>query len=143
MFCHVKNNATVFDTKSSDAPKKKTNRVRVLALPPFLVAQLMERRTQSFTELVFPSSTGTVRSPDNFRIQWKTALGDGVTMFDELPKTFRSSVGTFIAAEGGVDAARGQLGHSTVNTTEKSYIAKADVAADMSGTLERLFQSGY
>lgn len=129
--------------KTSIQPHTKTNRVRVLALPPFLVAQLLERRTHSFTELVFPSSTGTVRSPDNFRIQWKTALGEGAAMFDELPKTFRSSVATFIAAEGGVDAARGQLGHSTVTTTEKRYVARADIAADMSGTLERLFESGY
>ncbi len=120
----------------------KTNRVRVLALPPFLVAQLLERRTKSFTEVVFPSSTETVRSPDNFRIQWKEALGAGLDTFNELPKTFRSSVGSFIALEHGADAARGQLGHSTVTTTETHYIAKVDSAQDLTVTFERVFQNG-
>ncbi|MEV8338479.1 tyrosine-type recombinase/integrase [Leucobacter sp. NPDC077196] len=121
----------------------KTNRIRKLALPPFLVAQLLERRMTSLTEEVFPSSTGTVRNPDNFRTQWQNALGDGMSTFDELPKTFRSSVGTFIATESGADAARGQLGHSTVATTEKSYIAKVDVPKDLTEQLERFAQSGY
>ncbi|WP_053353848.1 tyrosine-type recombinase/integrase [Leucobacter musarum] len=120
----------------------KTNRVRILALPPFVVAMLLNRRMESTTEVVFPSSTETVRNPDNFRLQWKEALGEGLETFNELPKMFRSSVGSFIALEHGADAARGQLGHSTVTTTENHYIAKVDTAKDLTATFERVIQSG-
>lgn len=114
----------------------KGKRARTLALPPFLVAQLLERRMTSLTDLVFPSSTGTIRLPDNYRTSWKNALGANDT-FDRLPKMYRSSVASFIAVEAGVDAARGQLGHSSVAITEKHYLADGDVGPDVSKLLEQ------
>lgn len=115
----------------------KSDKVRVLKLPAFVVAGLLERRLSSFTETVFPSSTGTVRSPDNFRLQWHTALGH-TALLSEVPKTFRSSVATHVSRKEGVDAAKGQMGHSSVTITEKFYIEAEDNAADLTVTLEEL-----
>lgn len=129
-----------YKTVIQDHTKGKLD--RILAIPPFLVAILLRRRMNSLTSLVFPSSTGTVRNPDNFRLQWQAALGNGIQTFNELPKTFRSSVGTFVALEEGADAARAQLGHSTVAVTEKRYIADHTVTRDNTKTIETIFQKG-
>jgi integrase len=113
----------------------KSDKVLVLKLPAFVVAGLLERRISSFTETVFPSSTGTIRSPDNFRVQWHTALGH-TPLLSEVPKTFRSSVATHVSREKGADVAKGQLGHSSVTITEKFYIEANNHAVDVTDTLE-------
>lgn len=83
---------------------------RRLILPPFLVDVLNERAQDS--EYVFPSVTGTLRSPNNFRTQWRkfrAAHGyeDWVT-----PKTFRKAVATLVATEADDETAAGQLSES-------------------------------
>lgn len=113
----------------------KSDRVRMLMLPAFVVAELMERRVSSLTETVFPSSTGTVRSPDNYRVQWHEALGH-TPILSDVPKTFRSSVATYVRRRDGSDAAKDQMGHSSVTITEKFYIEPEERAPDVTGTLE-------
>lgn len=58
---------------------------------------------------MFPSSSGTIRHPNKFRVQWHTALGETPFSYD-VPKTLRSSVATMIAMEEGADAAKEQMG---------------------------------
>lgn len=131
---------TVIRTKAKkidiQAHPKSDHSKRGLLLPEFAETMLMRRRLDSLTKLVFPSSTGTIRHPNNFRVQWHAALGD-TPFSDDVPKTLRSSVATMIAMEVGADAAKEQLGHSSVTVSEKSYIAKTKTARDVTETLEQ------
>lgn len=115
---------------------KSDHSKRGLQLPPFAVNMLMRRRLDSITDLVFPSSSGTIRHPNNFRVQWHNALGE-TPFSDDVPKTLRSSVATMIALEDGADAAKEQMGHGSVTVAENSYIAKRAIARDVTKTLEQ------
>ncbi|MDT7740131.1 MAG: hypothetical protein QOK09_3500, partial [Mycobacterium sp.] len=62
----------VDDTKT-DAGK------RTIPLPPFAVTVLTERRKRPFIgeqSVIFASTTGTLRDPDNFGKQWRQARED-------------------------------------------------------------------
>lgn len=82
-----------------DHPKTASGRRRLM-LPPFVVSMLLRRQLeiveQNQWDLVFPSSTGTLREPQNVHRQWRSARDragfDWVT-----PHTFRKSVATAIA----------------------------------------------
>lgn len=88
----------------------------------------------AMTSVVFPSATGTLRDPSNYRKQWRTARAaigfDWVT-----PHTFRKTVATRVADEVGLKAASEYLGHSGEAVTGRHYRAKAPEAADMTGAL--------
>lgn len=59
-----------------DHPKTASGRRRLM-LPPFVVSMLMRRQLdiveQNAWDLVFPSSTGTLREPQNVHRQWRAA----------------------------------------------------------------------
>lgn len=114
----------------------KTRHKRVLALPDHLVAMLLRRKTESFTDLVFPSWQGTLRIPDNYRTQWDTAL-KLANLPPEMPKTWRSTVAT-ILAQSGVEQAQLQLGHTSLKTTERHYLAESENVIDNRAALNDL-----
>lgn len=61
------------------------------------------------SEYVFPSTAGSLRSPNNFRTQWR-AFREAHRYADwVVPYTFRKAVATLVAAEAGVEAAGRQL----------------------------------
>lgn len=103
-------------------------------------AEMLRARWERMTDLglmsavVFPSSTGTLRDPSNYRKQWRTARAaigfDWVT-----PHTFRKTVATRVADEVSLKAAAEYLGHSGEAVTGRHYRAKAPEAADMTGAL--------
>jgi len=131
--------ATVaFDSDGKLAIQEKTktdSSRRELKLPPFLVDVLDRRRANSHSELVFPSSTGTVRAPSNFLQQWHAALKD--TRFEgTVPKTFRSSVATLVKKLASTDDAKEQLGHSSSSVTEEHYIKQTHEGPDVTVILE-------
>ncbi|WAH96168.1 hypothetical protein OW521_17325 [Arthrobacter sp. MMS18-M83] len=86
--------------------------------------------------MLFPSSTGTVRSPHNFRRQWRDARA-GSPYEWVTPHVFRKSVATLIDQEYSSKHAAAQLGHSGTAITEKHYIAKATESPDLTAALER------
>jgi integrase len=88
-------------------------------------------------DLVFPSSTGTVRSPHNFRRQWRDAI-DGTGYEWVTPHVFRKTVTTLIDRQYGSKNAAAQLGHSGSAIIEKHYIAKAVVTPDLTKALDQL-----
>lgn len=95
-----------------------------------------ERMTEHglIPQMVFPSSTGTLRDPSNYRKQWRKARED--IGFDWVtPHTFRKTVATRVADELGLKAASEYLGHSNEAVTAGHYRAKAPEAADMTGAL--------
>lgn len=120
-----------------DHPKTASGRRRLM-LPPFIVSMLMRRQLdmieQNPWDLVFPSSTGTLREPQNVHRQWRAARGragmDWIT-----PHVFRKSVATVIGL-GDVRAAADQLGHSGTAVTERHYLAKTHQGPDARALLE-------
>lgn len=111
---------------------------RRLPLPPFAVAMLMQRRADAYTEWVFPSSTGTLRSPNNMRRQWRDfrdhhGYDDWIT-----PKSFRKTVGKLIRDGVDLDTAAALLGHSNTRVTEQHYTGRIHDAPDVREHLEQL-----
>lgn len=120
-----------------DHPKTDSS-FRELMLPDFAVAMLRRRAEAAEpTGWVFPSTAETMRSPSNFRTQWRAwrvaaEYEDWVT-----PKTFRKAVATLLASERDDDTAGDQLGHATASVTRKHYIKKAHLGPDVREVLAR------
>lgn len=137
-------NGTVVQVKGEgmrrqDHPKTAAG-WRTIVLPKFTADTLLRLQVAAdgnAHDVVFPSSTGTLRSPHNFRRQWRDARKDsGFTWV--TPHTYRKTVATLLDRERDVKTAAGQLGHSGTAVTEKHYVAKAAQAVDSSDVLQVL-----
>lgn len=117
-------------------PKSETSK-RGLQLPPFAVEMLMRRMVESQSPMVFPSSLGTLRSPNNFRRQWRDFRDANGYEEWVTPKTFRKAVATLVKAEAGLDAAAGQLGHAGTAVTSKHYVEQTHQGPDVRDILQR------
>ena len=120
-----------------DHPKTRAGH-RTVKLPPFAVQTLKRKYSVEQPkpgDMLFPSSTGTVRSPHNFRRQWRDARA-GTPYEWVTPHVFRKSVATLIDREYSSKDAAAQLGHSGTAITEKHYIAKAAETPDLTRALE-------
>jgi integrase len=94
---------------------------RTVPLPTFAVTALTERRGRDFwgeQPMIFPSTAGTWRDPDNFNKQWRK-VRDDLGVPDVTSHSFRKSVATLLD-EAGMSARVGadQLGHSKVSMTQ-------------------------
>ncbi|MBE4719315.1 site-specific integrase [Pseudarthrobacter sp. AB1] len=121
-----------------DHPKTKAG-FRTMKVPPFAVPTLQRRHSAEQPkpeDMLFPSSTGTVRSPHNFRRQWRDARA-GSDYEWVTPHVFRKSVATLIDQEYSSKQAAAQLGHSGTAITEKHYIAKATESPDLTAALQK------
>jgi integrase len=119
---------------------KTASGLRTIVLPRFAVDTLMRLRLAADGnphDVVFPSSVGTLRSPNNFRRQWRSARAacgfEWVT-----PHTYRRTVATLLDRERGTKDAAAQLGHSATAVTERHYVERAAIAPDASDVLEAL-----
>jgi integrase len=118
---------------------------RTIALPAFAITMLTERRARPFwgeQRMIFPSSVGTCRDPDNFDKQWRKVREDlGVP--DVTSHSFRKSVATLID-EAGMSARVGadQLGHSKVSMTQDKYMRRGRVHAEVAALLDRHISGG-
>lgn len=122
-------------------PYPKTERgYRELILPPFVVAMLLRRKETSTGEYVFDSSTGTLRSPRNFRTQWRNFRSRNEYDTWVTPKTFRKAVATLLATEVDDQTAADQLGHESPKITKRHYIKRLHAGPDVRDILE-LFAS--
>ena len=111
---------------------------RSLRLPPFVVEMLLRRRVASTSEYVFDSTAGTMRSPNNFRTQWRTFRAANGYEDWVVPKTFRKAVATLVATVAGDDVAGDQLGHVKGSTvTRKNYIKRLHLGPDVRDILEQ------
>lgn len=111
---------------------------RSLRLPPFVVEMLMRRRVASSSEYVFDSTAGTMRSPNNFRTQWRMFRSANGYEDWVVPKTFRKAVVTLVATVAGDDVAGDQLGHVKGPTvTRKNYIKRLYLGPDVREILEQ------
>lgn len=75
---------------------------RTIPLPTFAITALRKRRKLPFLgeqPVIFPSSSGTPRNPDNFAGQWR-ATRDELGVPDVSSHSFRKSLATLIDDEG-------------------------------------------
>ena len=113
---------------------------RTLPLPTFAVTVLASRRSLPYfgqQSMVFPSTAGTWRDPDNFGARWRE-VREQLGVPDATSHSFRKTVATLIDDEGlsariGAD----HLGHSRVSMTQDKYMARGRVHAAVAELLDR------
>ncbi|OCB41037.1 integrase [Mycobacterium malmoense] len=113
---------------------------RTVPLPEFAIAALAERRGRPFwgeQRMIFPSSAGTCRDPDNFDKQWRK-VRNALGVPDVTSHSFRKSVATMID-DAGLSARIGadQLGHAKVSMTQDRYMRRGRVHAEVAALLDR------
>ncbi len=101
-------------------PKTESS-VRRLSVPVFVREVLVRRRAASYSDLVFPSANGTPRWPENVRAQWANAV-KGTAAEGLTTRSCRKAVATYLKSRASIEAAAGQLGHSTSKITELFYV---------------------
>lgn len=128
----------------------KTREDRRLVLPDPTVTLLIDRmRRQPPATLespIFGTRTGNWISPANIRIRLRAAIeraiDNGEPADKELDRTtlhtLRRTVGTLLAHEISLDAARDQLGHRDPSITTRHYVGKRTHAPDNRTTLTQL-----
>ena len=123
----------------------KSRSVRRLILPEYVATLLRERRDRAGIlapdSPVFASPSQTWLWPNNIRTRLRAAIA-GTMLEGATPHTLRRTVGTLVAHEAGLDAAREQLGHSDPSLTWRSYVAARPVAPDLRKILDAFFDKG-
>jgi len=119
---------------------KTASSERVVPLPEFAVTMLAQRRGRDFLgeqKMIFPSTAGSWRDPDNFNKQWRQ-VRDDLGVPDVTSHSFRKSVATLID-EAGLSARVGadQLGHSKVSMTQDRYMKRGKVHPEVAALLDR------
>lgn len=122
---------------------KSRSATRTVALPGFAVAALLDRRDNSEDwrgelPMIFPSTSGTYRDPDNFNKQWRK-VRDDLGVPDVTSHSFRKSMATAID-DAGLSARIGadQLGHSKVSMTQDTYMKRGKTHAVVADLMDRL-----
>lgn len=113
---------------------------RTVALPKFAVQTLLARRGRPFLgqqRYIFPSTTGTLRDPNNFGKQWRTAREE-LGLPEVTSHSFRKTIATLIDDEGlsariGAD----QLGHSNISMTQDRYMKRGGVHQQVADLMDR------
>lgn len=130
----------------------KTRDERTLILPSRVVEVLqrrIERDPPAGPEApIFGTGNGNWISPANMRTRLRTAIARATASGTEVDlelrgtsfHTLRRTVGTLIAHEVSLDAAREQLGHRDPSVTYQRYVGKRSVAPDVRPVLDRLFE---
>ena len=117
---------------------------RTIPLPSFAVATLNARRKTPYLgeqRIIFPSTSGTLRDPDNFSGQWRSARGElGVP--DVTSHSFRKTVATLIDDEGlSARVGADHLGDAKVSMTQDRYMSRGNVHPQVADLLERTVAS--
>jgi integrase len=88
--------------------------------------------------IIFPSTAGTLRDPDNFNRQWRQ-VRDELGASQVSTHSFRKTVATLIDDQGlsariGAD----HLGHAKVSMTQDRYMARGKLHPQVAELLERV-----
>ncbi len=112
----------------------------MIPLPAFAVATLNERRKLPYLgeqSVIFPSTNGTLRDPDNFAGQWRRTR-DELGVPDISSHSFRKTVATLID-DAGLSARIGadHLGHAKVSMTQDRYMSRGRVHNEVANLLDK------
>ena len=113
---------------------------RTLALPMIAREMLTRRKRVPYygeQKMLFPSTAGTWRDPDNFGRAWREAR-DALGVPDISSHSFRKTMATLID-EGGLSARVGadQLGHARISMTTDVYMARNRVHVEVADLVEQ------
>jgi integrase len=122
-----------------DETKSESGR-RTLPLPQFAIEMLAKRRSLPYLgeqAVIFPSTAGTLRDPNNFGKEWRKAREElGVP--EVTTHSFRKTVATLIDEEGlSARVGADQLGHSRVSMTQDRYMSRGRVHTQVAELLNR------
>jgi integrase len=130
----------------------KAREDRRLVLPDHVARMLVERMRRQPPATpespIFGTRTGNWISPANMRTRLRLAIDRTVENGEPADKeldgttlhTLRRTVGTLIAHEVSLDAARDQLGHRDPSITYRHYVGKRPLAPDLRSTLNQFFE---
>lgn len=113
--------------------------LRSIHLPQFAVAMLTQRRKRDYygqQTMMFPSTAGSWRDPDNFNSDWRKARTD-LGLPDVTGHSFRKAVAT-IADEAGFSArmAADHLGHAQVSMTQNTYMSRGQSHPEIAAAIQ-------
>lgn len=92
--------------------------------------------------MIFPSTAGTWRDPNNFSKQWRT-VREELGVPDVTSHSFRKTLVTLIDEEGlSARIAADQVGHSQVSMTQDKYMARKRLHTEVAGLMERTINDG-
>jgi integrase len=113
---------------------------RTLPLPKFAVNALRARRNLPFLgeqEVIFPSTAGALRDPNNFGKQWR-AVRDQLGVPGVTSHSFRKSMADLIDDDGmSARVGADHLGHSKVSMTQDRYMSRGRVHTEVADMLDR------
>jgi integrase len=113
---------------------------RTIPLPAFAIAALGDRRGRPYLgeqTVIFPSTAGALRDPDNFAKQWRAAR-DELGVSEVTTHSFRKTLATLIDDEGmSARVGADHLGHANVSMTQDRYMARGRVHAEVADLLDR------
>ncbi len=119
--------------------------MRTVALPSFAVDALRDRHGRDYVGeqlMIFPSTAGTWRDPNNFGKQWR-AVRDDLGVPEVTTHSFRKTMATLID-ENGLSARVGadQLGHAKVSMTQDRYMTRGKVHNEVADLLDATISDG-
>lgn len=115
---------------------KAQRQTRELVLPSVAIAALQPYlRPEDPTAPLFPARNGGWLRAGNVRRvlhSFRDERGEqrasvGIDSKRVIPHLFRSTLATMIASEQGVDRAKEQLGHASIQTTERHYVTPPSI----------------
>jgi integrase len=125
--------------KRSDKAKTDAS-LRTVHLPAFAMEMLNQRRAQVTAgerEVIFPSTTGSLRDPNNFGKTWRK-IRDDLGLPDVTSHSFRKTVLTLIDEEGlSARVGADQAGHTRVSMTQDKYWARRRMHPEVADLLNR------
>lgn len=113
---------------------------RTEPLPRFAIEMLRARRQRPFLgqqPVIFSSTAGTLRDPNNFGKQWRT-VREELGVPEVTTHSFRKTVATLIDDEGlSARVGADHLGHSKVSMTQDRYMTRGRVHTQVADLLDR------
>lgn len=114
--------------------------MRTLALPVFAADMLKVRQGREYygqQPMMFPSTAGTWRDPNNFAKQWRS-VREKLGVPEVTSHSFRKTVATLIDDAGfSARVAADQIGHSKVSMTQDHYMVRNRVHPEVADLLDR------
>jgi integrase len=113
---------------------------RTVPVPQFAAQMLQIRQNLPYRgeqAVIFPSTAGTLRDPNNFGKEWRNAREElGVP--EVTTHSFRKTVATLIDDDGlSARVGADQLGHSKVSMTQDRYMTRGRVHTQVADLLDR------